>query len=84
MFVRKIFAQRFKNLRTEHNLSQNDVAKALNLTRGTVTHWKNEIRLPSLEVAIKLADCFNPEFRMWITSAISSITHMETNSKSGN
>lgn len=26
----------------------------------------------------------NPEFRMWITSAISSITHMETNSKSGN
>jgi len=59
MFVRKIFAQRFKNLRTEHNLSQNDVAKALNLTRGTVTHWKNEIRLPSLEVAIKLADCFN-------------------------
>lgn len=59
MFVRKRFAQRFKNLRTEHNLSQNDVAKALNLTRGTVTHWENEIRLPSLEVAIKLADYFN-------------------------
>lgn len=27
---------------------------------------------------------YYPEFRMWITSAISSITHMETNSKSGN
>ena len=59
MFIRKRFAQRFKNLRTKYNLSQNDVAKALNLTRGTVTHWESEIRLPSLGVAIKLADYFN-------------------------
>lgn len=59
MFVRKKFAKRFKKLRTEHHLSQNDIAKALNLSRGTVTHWENEIRLPSLEVAIKLADYFN-------------------------
>lgn len=59
MSFRKKFAIRLEKLRKDRNLSQNDVAIALNLTRGTVTHWENEERLPSLEVAVRLADYFN-------------------------
>ncbi|RRJ63590.1 XRE family transcriptional regulator [Paenibacillus oralis] len=59
MFNREIFAERFKNLRLEKSISQQDIASSLRVDRTIVSHWERGTRVPSLEVACALADYFD-------------------------
>ena len=54
----EIFAERLKELRTEKGLSQRELAKAVGLTQGAITHWENGVRSPSGEALILLAKYF--------------------------
>jgi len=59
MISRKIFSQRLNRLRQAKNISHEKLANELGLTRATVSHWENGLRLPSLEIATALADFFD-------------------------
>lgn len=55
------FSDRLKSLRTERNLSQEELAKALNINRTSIAHYErsdNE-RIPRPDTLNKIADFFN-------------------------
>ncbi len=49
---------RLLELRTERNLSQRDMAKALNISQGTYNNWENSNTQPSIEQLIALSKFF--------------------------
>ncbi len=48
-----------KEERTEHHLTQEELASELYVTRQLVSKWENEKSYPSLEDAVKLSELFN-------------------------
>ena len=50
---------RLKELRIKKNIKQQDLAKALNVTKQSVSNWENGKRLPNIEILIQLADFYN-------------------------
>lgn len=54
----KIFAQRLKSLRKEIGLSQEALAKKLNLDKSTVAKYETEKISPSIEMLIIFAKFF--------------------------
>lgn len=52
------FYKRIKELREDNNLSQTDLAIALNIRQSTVAKWENGTRIPSAESIILLAKFF--------------------------
>ncbi|MBQ9013587.1 MAG: helix-turn-helix transcriptional regulator [Bacilli bacterium] len=50
---------RLKELRIKKNIKQQDLAKALNVTKQSVSNWENGKRLPNIEILILLADFYN-------------------------
>ena len=50
---------RLKQLRIKKNIKQQDLAKALNITKQSVSNWENGKRLPNIEILILLADFYN-------------------------
>ena len=50
---------RIKELRTEHQITQVQMAKDLKVTRQTIVAIENNHYNPSLELALKLARYFN-------------------------
>ena len=53
-----IFSDRLKAERTKANLTQEEVAKELGVTRPAYTQYETGKTQPSLETAAKLADLF--------------------------
>jgi len=51
--------ERLKELRTDTRYKQNDIAKALHITRQTYSHYENGIRKIPSEMLIDLADFYN-------------------------
>ncbi len=49
---------RLKDLREERNLTQNDVAKAINTTRTNIGRWEKGENEPSANFVVQLADFF--------------------------
>ena len=45
-------------LRSEHNMSQGDLADALDVSRQSVSKWKNNSAVPELDKLIKMAQIF--------------------------
>ncbi|GAA6385779.1 hypothetical protein I310019A7_17700 [Lawsonibacter asaccharolyticus] len=52
------FSQRLKKLRTDKHLTQAQVAKRVGVTASMVSSYETDIRLPSYDVMIRLADLF--------------------------
>jgi transcriptional regulator with XRE-family HTH domain len=53
-----IFHQRFKKARIENNYTQESLAKALSVTKGTVSNYENGYSTPSYDILVKAADAF--------------------------
>lgn len=53
------FSNRFKELRTEKGLTQEDLSKKLELAKSTISMYENGNREPDFEVLEKIADFFN-------------------------
>ena len=53
------FAKRLKELRTEKNLSQMQLAKLTGLSAGAIGFWETEQRIPNALAIITLANYFN-------------------------
>lgn len=53
-----MMADRIKDLRGLHNLTQSDVAKMLEVTRSSVNAWEMGISTPSTKCIVQLARLF--------------------------
>lgn len=54
-----MFGDTVKSLRLSHNLSQVQLASALNVSKQTVSNWENNNILPSIEMLIKISRYFS-------------------------
>ena len=52
-------SEKIYELRTQHNLSQGDLANELNVSRQSISKWENGNSTPDLEKIVKLAEIFN-------------------------
>ncbi|MCR4781600.1 MAG: helix-turn-helix domain-containing protein [Lachnospiraceae bacterium] len=48
-----------KELRTKHNMTQEECAVKYNVTRQTVSNWENGKSIPDLEILLKFSDDFS-------------------------
>ena len=55
---RKMF-HRIRDLREDHDLKQQDLAKILNINQRTYSHYENGTRKIPLDLLIALADYYN-------------------------
>ena len=71
---------RMKLLREQHNLSQTDIAKLLNISRQSYNFYENEKRDPDTEMLIRIADLFNVslDYLLGRTNDSSPITKEKT------
>lgn len=53
------FGYNLKLLRMQNNWTQTELAKLLNVAKGTVSNWENENRFPDKDTLNKIADVFN-------------------------
>ncbi|MBE6068862.1 MAG: helix-turn-helix transcriptional regulator [Clostridium lundense] len=54
-----MFKDRLKALREDSDLTQEQLAKILNITRTALSNYENTDREPSYALLIKIADFFN-------------------------
>lgn len=46
-------------LRTDHAISQSEMAKLLNVSKGTVAKWDQQQRNPSIPICFRIIKIFN-------------------------
>ncbi|WP_288934385.1 helix-turn-helix domain-containing protein [uncultured Acidaminococcus sp.] len=63
------FAQRVKELRKKKGLTQTDLAKALKVTKGTVSTWETGSRKPEFGTMDRLCDFFDVSLSYLIGSS---------------
>ena len=54
-----MLGEKIRNLRKENNISQEELAERLNVSRQSVSLWENEQTQPSLENIIAIAEIFS-------------------------
>lgn len=53
------FQERMKEIRTEKDITLEDLAKALNTTKSTLSRYENNLRVPNVDFINQLAKYFN-------------------------
>lgn len=53
------FGEQFKKLRTERQLTQEQVAAQLNISRQAVSNWENNKNLPDIEMIVEISKKFS-------------------------
>lgn len=53
------FGEKLRSLRIENNLSQLELAKILNITNQSLSHYELDKRIPDLNMISKIADYFD-------------------------
>lgn len=57
--MKDTFGKRFNTLRKKHHLTQEEIAKKLNITPQAVSKWENNISAPDIFLLSEIADIFN-------------------------
>ena len=58
METKNKFAERLKDLRSEKNIGQIELADKLQVSRGIISLWENGLREPTLTSLIRIATFF--------------------------
>lgn len=53
-----LLGKRIRDLRTKYNLTQAELASQVGVSKATITAYEGDMRLPSYDVLIKLANVF--------------------------
>lgn len=53
------FGEQIKKLRSDRNITQQEMADALGISRQAVSHWENNRNLPDIELLIEIAKNFS-------------------------
>lgn len=67
-----LFAETLRELRTERDLSQRELAKQMYVTGSTVARWENSSRLPDSAMISRLAACLGVDASMLFSAAVES------------
>lgn len=59
VFLKDVFCQRLKELRTKNKLTLEQLGKEIGVAKQTVGHWETGYNIPPLEITIALADYFD-------------------------
>lgn len=70
--------EKIYELRTQHNLSQGDLANDLNVSRQSISKWENGNSTPDLEKIVKLAEIFNVSLDELIKNEEKEISVIDT------
>lgn len=62
--------ERIISLRNERNISQGQIAKALNVSRQAVSKWENDLSSPDTLNLIRLADLLNTDVEYLVTGKL--------------
>ena len=54
-----MFYKKLRNLRKQNNMSQEDLAHKLDISRQSVSKWESGLSMPDLDNVIKLSEMFN-------------------------
>ena len=54
-----MISKNIKELRLERKLSQNELAKVLNVSLKTISHWESGYTEPSIDMIKKMKEYFN-------------------------
>lgn len=54
-----MFKKRLKELRLEKNITQEELADFLNVSKSTISLYENGVREPDLKLLVSIADYFN-------------------------
>ena len=57
--MKETFGQRFYRLRKARGLTQEDIAKKLNISSQAISKWENDVSLPDISLLADIADMFN-------------------------
>jgi len=57
--MNKEFGEILKAVRTEKGIGQVELAKSINVSKGTISLWENNLREPKLSNLIALSKFFN-------------------------
>lgn len=55
----KVFGERLKELRTEREIGQVELATKIGVSKGTISLWENNLREPTLSNLIALSNFFH-------------------------
>ncbi len=55
----KDFSDRIKELRSEYNLTLDELAEELNISKSTISRYENNIRIPNADFVKKVSEFFN-------------------------
>ena len=58
-FDRRLFGERLKQMRTEKNIGQNQLARELGLSNASISYWETGKQLPTIEAVYKIAVYFD-------------------------
>lgn len=73
---------RIQQLRKEHNLSQGELADALNVSRQSVSKWETDATIPDLEKLLKLSNLFQISLDELVKGTAKSIENQSISEKS--
>jgi transcriptional regulator with XRE-family HTH domain len=54
-----LFCEKLKTYRTEHGLTQDDVAASLYVSRQTISKWENGVNEPDIHTILRLSDIYS-------------------------
>lgn len=67
------FGEKLASLRKQANLTQNDLADKLNVSRQAITKWENGVGLPDIDNLTKIASLFNTTIDELIDYKVESV-----------
>ena len=71
--MKSTFANNIKSLRIDNDYSQNDLSKALCITRSRYSNYENGISEPNIEILIKISSFFNCSIDDLLKSRINTV-----------
>lgn len=72
-----LFGDRLKELRKEHNLTQEDIGNLCDVAKNTVSNWENNVNQPSFEITKKLAEYFGVTIDYLLNFTQDNVDNME-------
>ena len=64
------FGQRFSRLRKANNLTQEDIAKSVNVTSQSVSKWENDLSTPDIFLLPKLSELLHVSIEELLTGEV--------------
>lgn len=65
------FSTRFRELRLERGLSQEQAAKLIGVNAGTISSYENDTKQPSFEILVRIANlyCVSTDYLLGMTNS---------------